>query len=414
MEESRVAAPNGRIRVASVLECLAIGGDENRLLAFARTLDRSRFDHLVVAFRPVDEGNPQMQLLLEWLRETGSEILVLGLDTRSLRHAPEQAGLRRWTAPARDAATYVDLVRRLARLFRERRIDLVDARLEMGTIFGTIAARLAGVPAVVSTAYTPRAWSGPFRYVLGQAIYTQVDALVSDAEATIGDYRKWLLRRDLTMACIRNGIYPAVGSGDAHSVRRALGVPDEPGVCVIGQVSRIIPRKALEILLQAARIVLDDHPGSFFVLCGFGADSPYGESLRAMARTLAIEDRVRICSYPGPIAEMLGALDIFVHASRADSSPIAIHESMSAGLPAVVSHVGGTAELVADGVSGLIVPPDDPQALAAALIRLIGDPGLRERLGRAARERYAAHHRPERMARETERLFESLVAARPR
>jgi glycosyltransferase involved in cell wall biosynthesis len=117
-------------------------------------------------------------------------------------------------------------------------------------------------------------------------------------------------------------------------------------------------------------------------------------------------------SYQGSIGDILGAADVFAHLSSFDSSPIAVHEAMSVGLPAVVSRVGGTPELVADGVTGLLVPPSDPEAAAAALLRILGDADLASRLGNAAVARYEQRHRPETMANAHETLYRELLSER--
>ena len=89
---------------------------------------------------------------------------------------------------------------------------------------------------------------------------------------------------------------------------------------------------------------------------------------------------------------------------------MAVLEAMAAGLPVVATAVGGTPEVVVDGVTGLLVPPRDPHALAEAILRLLRDPDLRKRMGGAGRERVAAHFSVEQMVQRTEKLYEHLLA----
>src|SRR5262249_12732601 len=138
----------------------------------------------------------------------------------------------------------------------------------------------------------------------------------------------------------------------------------------------------------------------------------YRRGLQDLADALALGNRLAITSYQGPIGDVLGALDVFAHLSTFDSSPIAVHEAMSAGLPMVVSRVGGTPELVSHGVSGLLVPPGDPDAAATAILRLLRDRPLAERLAAAALARYEERHRPDTMARAHEELYRRLLHAR--
>jgi len=105
-------------------------------------------------------------------------------------------------------------------------------------------------------------------------------------------------------------------------------------------------------------------------------------------------------------------IDIHVHASSIDSLPNAVIEGMSLGKPAVVSHVGAIPEHVDDGRTGLVVPPDDPPALANALLRLLADPALAARLGQGARQRHLERFTPEVTARQIESCFEGMIEAR--
>ena len=139
-------------------------------------------------------------------------------------------------------------------------------------------------------------------------------------------------------------------------------------------MSRLVPYKGHGVLLNAARQVLEKEPETAFLLCGYACPPQYLEQLRRQADELGIADRVRIGGYPGPIADVWGAIDVHVHASLLDSSPIAIHESMALGLPAVVTDVGGIRELVQNSQTALVVPPGDVAALVDAILRVLRSP----------------------------------------
>jgi glycosyltransferase involved in cell wall biosynthesis len=197
-------------------------------------------------------------------------------------------------------------------------------------------------------------------------------------------------------------------------MRGRLGLPQDPRVRVIGQISRIIPSKGQGRLLTAARSVLAKEPETAFLICGYPQDPAYQAWLEREAVTLGIADRVRIIRYPGPIGDVWAAIDIHVHASLADSSPMAIAEGMALAKPAVVTRVGGIPELVEHGRTGLVVPAGDSEALAGALLRLLREPETARRLGTAAHERYRLRHRPESMARSLEEIFSRVAQGRER
>jgi glycosyltransferase involved in cell wall biosynthesis len=396
----RRRAPAGRIRVASVIKRLHVGGDETRLLTLARLLDREAFEHVVVVVNPSDdERDARIGAMLQRYRDAGVEVVVLGEELL----ASSRPSLD-------DAARALAVLRRLTAILRDRRIDVVDARLEFGTVYGLVAGRLAGVPVAVATGYSPAYWRSVVRYPLGQLAFAGLDAFVSDSVTTLEDYRRWRLTQHARLVLIPNGVMPALPTRARADVRASLDLPVD--VPVVAQVARMIPRKGCETFIAAARIVADHAPDVAFLLCGFAEDPAYRDQLRALASSVSLRDRMTITSYPGPIGDVMGAVDVFAHLSTFDSSPIAVHEAMSAALPAVVSSVGGTPELVVDGVTGLVVPAADPDAAGAALLQLLADPDLARRLGDAARSRYDEHHRPESMARAHERLYRELLLER--
>jgi glycosyltransferase involved in cell wall biosynthesis len=197
-------------------------------------------------------------------------------------------------------------------------------------------------------------------------------------------------------------------------MRCQFALPEHPEVRVIGQISRLVPYKGHRVLINAAHRVLQEEPNTAFLICGYSHFPGYVGELQRQAASLGISDRVRIVSYPGPVGDVWAAIDIHAHASLYDSAPIAIHESMALGLPAVVTQVGGIPDLVQDGVTGLVVPSNDPEAFAMALLRLLRAPETAHRLGAAARARHEAHFRAEIMGNVLGELFEDLVQQRRR
>jgi glycosyltransferase involved in cell wall biosynthesis len=397
-EESNQQSQPARLRIASFSKRLQVAGDENRLLSFSRSVDRTRFDHFViVAVATDDERNARIGPMVKRYQEAGIELEILNLELSGLR----------------DSINYVRLFLRLRRIFRERRVDVLDARLSLPTVIGGLAARVSGVSAIVSTQYYPSAWRPPILWIVGQVAFaTLIDAFVTDADATIKLFERWRLSRRAPLVMIPNGVLPAVATKGRAEVREALGLPGGPNITVIGQVSRMIPRKGYDTFIAAAQQVAKAAPETVFVCCGFAEDPDFRRTLQDSANNAGISDRMVFVDYHGPIGDVMGAIDLFAHLSTEDSSPIAFHESMSAGLPAVVTSLPGNQELFEDEVTALAVPPNDVEATVSAMLRLLRDPVLAARLGNGARQRYLARHTPERMARSHEQLFTTLVTKR--
>jgi glycosyltransferase involved in cell wall biosynthesis len=166
-------------------------------------------------------------------------------------------------------------------------------------------------------------------------------------------------------------------------------------------VANLRPEKGHDTLLAAIPAIVARHPEATFTLAGAG---PRRDALETLARALSIDGRVRFAGECRDVPSLLADSDLFVLPSRSEAFPNAVIEAMAAGLPVVASDVGGIPEVVRDGVTGRLVPPDDARALADAVIGLMDDPGRAAGLGAAARagvERYSI----DRMVDAFERLY---------
>ena len=196
----------------------------------------------------------------------------------------------------------------------------------------------------------------------------------------------------------------------AGSVRTIYnGVPDRPVTQLtrpfagpaVGSIGRLDPQKGHDVLLRA----IAQLPGVGAIIVG---DGPERERLEDVTRTLGIEDRVVFAGWRSDARDFLSTFDVFVLPSRFEGFPLVVLEAMLARLPVVATDVGSVGEAVADGETGLIVPPDDPAALTLALRTLLGDAPRREQFGEAGRRR-ALDFTPARMAREFETLYDELL-----
>ena len=219
----------------------------------------------------------------------------------------------------------------------------------------------------------------------------------------------------------RLAAHVAVGERSAREVERFAGlspgsvrtihngVPDVPvnpapragQGTVVGTLARLDRQKGLDLLIEA----LPALPSVTALLVGDGEER---EPLLRRAAALGVADRVEITGWRENGRDYLGALDVFVLPSRFEGFPLSILEAMLAGVPVVASDVGSVAEAVLDGETGILVPPEDPGALAEAIRTLVSDAELRAGMGRRARER-ALLFSPARMARQFEELYEEIL-----
>jgi glycosyltransferase involved in cell wall biosynthesis len=298
---------------------------------------------------------------------------------------------------------------RLLRIMRSERFDLVHAHGTKAGLLGRLAARIARVPVVVFTAHGWAFTDGRAtwqRWLL--ASLERLAARWSTRIVCVSAHDRQLAQQfgvggQSQLVLIRNGITPADPPRlDADAVRRTLGVRERP---VVVSVGRLASQKDPMTLLAAARRLT----AGTVVLVG---DGPLRPTAERYVRDHGLQNRVILSGMRTDVASILAVADVFVLASRWEGLPLAIIEAMMAGLPVVATRVGGVPELVEDGVTGVIVPPRDSEALAAALKRLLADPGLRSRMGRAGQERAFRDFAGDRMARETEELYEELLAVR--
>jgi glycosyltransferase involved in cell wall biosynthesis len=397
-----------RISVLSVENDMPHGGDENRLLAFAQHVDRTRFDHHVAVIKADD---PEIAARYGSLRPEYAKrgIPLIELGVRRPGHAAGTDRLRRFP---RSASAFARTVGKLVRLVRELGVDVVDGHVGTGNQVAVAVGRITGKPVSVTTyhaeLFTPR-W---LWYPVQQATLRGANVIVTDSQQRADAMRSFLHAPRAPIEIIVNGIDAEPPRRSAADVAAELNIPADDERIVVGMIAGMVPNKGWATLVEAAAQVLARDPRAFFLCIG---PDRYDPSLRpkliARAAELGISDRVRFTAYPGHNADVWQLFDVHVHASHFDSLPNAIIEGMAYAKPAVVTDVGDCARTVADGVSGFVVPPADAPRLADAILRLLADPALRARFGAEARRRYELRHRPEVMTGDLQALFERMAAA---
>ncbi|HET7568460.1 MAG TPA: glycosyltransferase family 4 protein [Gaiellaceae bacterium] len=332
--------------------------------------------------------------LADALRAAGIAVEVLPLHESARDLGREHVGA---LGAAGEALRSLGHALRLARRLRELRPDAVHANSLKANLYGGLAARLARVPVVwhvrdrLSEDYLePRALR-----IVHAAERLLADAVVVDTETV-----RATLARPARAVVIPSPVPPAPPASGR-----------EPGPLHVGIVGRIAPWKGQDVFLDAFAQAFPDGEERAVVVGAplFGADEEaWAAGLEERARELGIGDRVEFRGFREDVAAELARLDVLVHASVIpEPFGLVVVEGMAAGLPVVAADAGGPAETVEDGVAGILYPPGDAAALAAALRDLAGDPERRRALGEAGRERAAAFA-PERVAARLREVYEGL------
>ena len=188
-------------------------------------------------------------------------------------------------------------------------------------------------------------------------------------------------------------------------MRAALGISSQ--VPVIATTGSLIRRKGHDVLIRAFQAL---PPGPVLPHLLIPSGGPELESLKELAASLGVADRVHFLGYVDDVVPVYKAADIFALASRGDAFGLALAEANHFAVPAVSTRVGGIPEVVLHGQTGLLTPADDVEAFARALAQLIDDPALRLRMGAAAAKRVQENFTADRMARKFEEAYAELAA----
>jgi len=277
-----------------------------------------------------------------------------------------------------------------------------------------IAARLAGVRNVLMVVNNLAEENrGPFfapRAAVDRGVKKAVPQFVTGSVAASAQLSRVLGLADGQTLALPNGVAmrPASETRDETLSRLSLGESD--GV-LLGVVALMEPRKGHRALLEAvARLVRDERlPHNFTLL--LEGDGPLREKLEAFVHDEGLQNHCRFIGAEENVFNFMSVLDILILPSVAhEDFPNVVLEAMGLGKAVIASRLAGTPEQVDEGITGLLVPPGEPGALAAAIARLIGDARLREDMGRAGRNRFENRFTADESVRRYVGLYKSLIA----
>lgn len=270
---------------------------------------------------------------------------------------------------------------------------------------GIYAAREAGIPVVVRSEHLPDLITDPDERRAYRRLLPHVDRLICVSEQACASFLATGVPKE-KLRVIRNGIRPRLAQPDRDGVRARLGL--RSAARLVLTVGRLTEQKGHRYLLEAIPSVLERRPDAHFVVVGEG---PLDGELRERARALGLDGHVSFLGRRPDVPALLAAADLFVLPSLFEGLPLSVLEAMGAGLPVVGTRGCGTAEAVRDGVTGRLVPPRDPAALARAVLEPLEQPDLGIRWGAAGQLRLEQEFSAARMAREAAALYQELLLA---
>ena len=371
-----------RLRIAHCLETVGSGGVEQLKLIKARGLDPARYEQVLICTQAIG-GLPAQ------FRDAGCAIHEIGLFRGIF-----------------DRTRYA----RALQVVRAFRPHIIHGAVYEGVAVAALVGRAAGVPVIMG-----EETSDPVnRRRRGNLLYRGLAGLTHHMVAVSPAVQRYLVNRIHVPArkvtLINNGVAEAapVSAEQRRTLRAGLGIASND--LVIGSCGRLLDsHKRFSDLLRAFATLQTQVPHAHLVIVGEGPDEG---ALRQLAAHLQIADRVYFTGYQANPRPMYAAMDVFALASAHEAFGLVLVEAMLAGLPVVATRVGGIPDVVAEGVSGRLVPASTPESLADALLGLLQSPALRAQFGAAGLARAREQFGADRYVREFDQLYQRLANGR--
>jgi glycosyltransferase involved in cell wall biosynthesis len=375
-------AAMARIPLLTFVTNFLIGGTERQVVNLIQNYDRARFDVHLACFR----------LRGPLLREIDRSTVALADYTITTLASP-------WTLWQQW---------RLARYVRAQGIRIVHSFGFYANVFAIPAARLGGAEVVVASirdtgdhlSWLQKAMQ---KWACRAADHVLVNALAVRTVLVGQGYEAGRI------SVIPNGIDVSrfKDHGGAESLRVELGLP--PTSPIVAAFLRLNRLKGVEYFLEAAALLVKRFDEARFLIVGDSVSEAYRDELEDYADRLGLGDRVVFAGFRSDVPALLSEVCVSVLPSLSEGLSNVLLEAMAAGVPVVATSVGGTPEVVEDGVTGLLVPPRDASALAQAIGSLLADPDRGRSIGHAGRLRVAEQFSLEATVRKTEDLYERLL-----
>ena len=296
---------------------------------------------------------------------------------------------------------------RLSRAIKQLRPDIVHAHDPHGVAMAALALSMSTQPKRAKLVAARRVDFRLKGNALSRWKYDQVDRFICASDAI----RKMLLADGVAPSravTVHEGIDVGyVAAAPPASLHEEFWLPH--GAPIVGNVAALVPHKGQRHLVEAAALVVREVPDARFVIAGEGELRP---TLEHLIKHLDLEKHVVLAGFRPDVLSLHKAFDIFVMSSITEGLGTSLLDAMASRRPIVATTVGGMPEVVQDGETGMLVPPRNDRAMADAIVKLLKDAALRERMGAAGLALVKARFSAERMVTDTLRIYEEVVSSR--
>lgn len=382
----------------------------------AATYTATKIAHVITESGPYGGAQRNTFLTVKGLLDHGYEVELICGAGGPLVTAAEGAGvpvhimpeLVRPVHPLKDCRALL----RLYRLFRSRRYQIVHTHSVKAGLLGRLAAWCAGVPLIIHTLHgvpfrISRDFKSRFYLAYEWALGHITRCFVCVGEVLRQEISAWKIAPERKLATIYSGIdfSSYAPRRTAWEMKQRLGT--EGAWPIVGCIGRLSEQKAQHYLIRAIGLLTGKYPRIKLLLVGEGG---LRTLLEKQIGDCGLKSNVELLGERDDIADLLNTFDVYAMSSRWEGVGRALTEAMHMGLPIIATSVNGVVELVSHGETGMLVPPENPEALARAIDRLALDRELAARLGTNARQRAADLMGSERMVLAIEELYERLMA----
>ena len=368
------------IKVINILSDTNIGGAGRLLVNYLHNFDRAKIDGKVIL--------PKDSQLKPYIEAEGYEVIE--------------------TEHGRDKSFDMKAMREIQAILRREKSDIVHTH---SAFSGKLAAFLCGVPVRFYTRHSAfpqpkKLTTFPGKQINGLINSTLATDIVAVAEAAKDNLTETgVPEKKITVIINGSEEVRRTSPDEQRELKQTLGIAESAFVCGIS--ARLEDYKGHSYLLDTAAEVLKTFPDTVFLIIGGGSQE---DALRQQAQNLGITDRVIFTGFVHDVAPYYNIIDLNLNCSwGTETSCLALSEGMSLHVPAVATTYGGNPYMITEGVNGLLVPEKDSAAMAEAMLKIMDDPALRQRLSAGAREMYEKKFTAAAMTRQLEELYRKSV-----
>lgn len=377
-------------RILYIDEIPIIAGGTNSLSLILKKLNKDKYEpYLLNPEGPVNERARKMG------------VKVIPYDFKH-RYLSIRIRGKRIVDPLALICRFIDGFR-LSRIVKRYQIDLIHCNNISGYVASSVVSFLTGIPVIwhVRTYWPDKLYS---LWLPDKVIFVS-----DDLRKASGKYSK-----SSKMMVIHNGLNLdfCISSNGKKPLKAELGLNN---YILVGNVGRVVPWKGLHILIESMRPVFKEEEKARLLIVGDefvnerNRQSSYMMELKALAQKLGISDKVIFTGFRSDVSNVLSSIDIFVSSSVNDPNPRAVLEAMYMGCSIIGTRSGGVPEMIEDGKSGILVPPDDPRSMTKAVKKLIENPALRMSMGQAAKKRVEDIFTIDVTQRKIEKVYDELL-----